>query len=331
MPICETDLQSVITLLETHQKFLLIPHDRPDGDALGSMLALSRALTLHGKSPMPVILGGISERYQFLFPHTCPPVVEKDLAVDSIPVPDVIVVIDTGSRQQLGPVLSFLDRHPAPIVVIDHHAHGNICPDLALTDEGSPATGLLMARLLTEMNWLDDAEIASALLIAIATDTGWFSYSNTNADCFDWATRLVNRGADARMIYEKLFLSDSPARFRLLARTLASAELRSDDRLVVLSLTRDDFRMCGADEAHTENLVDQACRVKSMQVAALFVEQPGGMVRISLRSREPFDVHRFSVQFGGGGHHRAAGMKVQGEFQEVKRRVTLALEAELAR
>jgi len=329
MPPSDQQFQLIADVLRQHQTFLLVPHDRPDGDALGSMLALARALEKQGKTALPIILGGISERYQFLSTEKTPPILGKDISIDQIPVPDVIIVLDTGVRQQLLPIVPYLNRRPAPIVVIDHHAHGELNPDYALTDTQSPATGLIIAKLLEKLGWIDDPKIASLLLISIATDTGWFSYSNTNAECFDWAAKLISHGADAHGIYEKLFLTDSPQRYRLLAKTLASAELRANDQLVVLSLTRQDFLACQADQSHTENLIDQAGRLKSMRVAILCVEQTDGSVRISRRSRAPFDVHRFAAQFGGGGHHRAAGMKVQGDFNEVKNKIITQLESDI--
>jgi bifunctional oligoribonuclease and PAP phosphatase NrnA len=329
MPVSQKALQDMAAVFQAHQTFVLIPHDRADGDALGSMLALARGLEAHGKKAFPIMLSDISERYRFLFEGLQPVILGKNLRIEDLPAAQIVVLIDTGGRQQVLPILPFLETRPGKLIVIDHHAHGDIPPDYKLTDETSPATGLLIGKLLEELGWLTDPKIAEYLLVAMACDTGWFSYSNTNAECFAWASKFVELGADSRGIYEKLFLSESVPRYRLLAGALASTELRAGDRLVAMTLRRRDFADCGADEAHTENLIDQACRLKSMVVGILFVEQPQNVVRISLRSRDPFDVHRFAARFGGGGHRHAAGMRVKGEFEEVRTKVLAELETEL--
>lgn len=329
MPLNNPASHPVVEFLKGHRSFLLVPHDRADGDALGSALALARALEAQGKRATLLLLSDVSERYRFLFPETAPLILGRNVSLESLPDYEAIILLDTGVRQQLGPLLPLLDRPRSPVVVIDHHEHCDLKVDLAFRDEKSPATGLLVARLLAEFGGLDDPRTAEDLLIAIASDTGGFSYSNTTAECFTWAAELTRRGARPRDIYEKLFLSDSVPRFRLMARTVDRAEIRARDRLVILSIRQEDFRACGADEAHTENLVDQAARLKTMVVAALFVEQPNGIVRISLRSREPFDVHAFAARYGGGGHRHAAGMKVPGTFDDVKSTITRALECGL--
>jgi phosphoesterase RecJ-like protein len=327
MSLTMESLEQAMEFIRRHERFLLIPHERADGDALGSMLALERAINNHGKGARAVILTPLSERYQFLAENRNLPLAGKDLAWETLKSADGVIVIDTGAKEQLHAALPFLDNCPGELMVIDHHSYCDLSPKTTLIEKGSPATGLIIAQLLDAMGWLDDAQMAENLLVAIVTDTGWFSYSNTTADCYAWAAKLIALGADDRAIYEKLFLSDSPQRFRLIARALSSAELHCDDRLIVLTLKQDDFRQAGACEAHTENVIDQACRIKPMVAAILFVEQPNDVVRISMRSRAPFDVHAFASQFGGGGHPRASGMRIVGPFDEVRANVIAKLES----
>jgi bifunctional oligoribonuclease and PAP phosphatase NrnA len=331
MPVSQKAFQEMAAVFQARETFLLIPHDRADGDAMGSMLALARGLESHGKKAFPVMLSEVSERYRFLFEGLQPVILNKNLRIEDLPAAEAVVLIDTGGRQQLLPIMPYLEKRPGKLIVIDHHAHGDIPTDYKLTDESSPATGLLIGKLLEQLGWLADPKIAEYLLVAIACDTGWFSYSNTNAECFSWAGKLAELGADSRGIYEKLFLSESVPRYRLLAQALASTELRAADRLVAMTLRQRDFADCGADQAHTENLIDQACRLKSMVVGILFVEQPQNVVRISLRSRDPFDVHQFAARFGGGGHRHAAGMRVNGEFEDVRTKVLAELETQLVK
>ncbi len=324
MGITKDQLRTAADFIDKYDHFLLVPHERADGDALGSMLALSRAMKIHGKDAKPVMLTELSERYQFLEEENDLTRFDKDKDLESR---QAIIIIDTGASQQLLSFIPILEKWTGGLMVIDHHSYCDLKPNVCLREKDSPATGLIIGKLLEEMGWLDDAKIADNLFIAIVSDTGWFSYSNTNADCYSWAAKLTSLGANDRKIYEKLFLSDSPARFRLIARALSSAELHSDDRLIVLTLKQKDFIDAQACEAHTENIIDQACRIKTMVAAILFVEQPNGIVRVSLRSREPFDVHAFAHQFGGGGHARAAGMRVTGDFDTVQKDIIAKLEA----
>ena len=327
MSISHQALAAMADFIRQHENFLLITHDRPDGDALGSLLAMARTLNWHGKKATPILTANLPERYQFLETDETLVIVGKNITWDTLPAADALLIVDTGSREQLESYLPLLETFSGPLAIIDHHSYCNLHPRLQLIDTQSPSAGLIVAQLLEHLTWLDDATVADFIFVALATDTGWFSYNNTNADCFTWAAKLIQLGADDRTIYEKLFLSDSPARFRLIARALCSADLRCNDRLVAMTLTQDDFRECGAGQAHTENIIDQASRLKTMLVSILFVEQSGGIVRISMRSKPPFDVHAFASRFGGGGHARASGMRIVGPLDDVRKNILKELES----
>jgi phosphoesterase RecJ-like protein len=200
---------------------------------------------------------------------------------------------------------------------------------VSLIDSKSPAAGIITAQLLEFMNLISNPKIAEFLLVAIASDTGWFSYNNTTAECFSWSAKFIQLGARHHYIYEKLYLSDSPQRFRLIARAMSSAEILLDGKLIVMSLSKEDFSISGANEGHTENIIDLATRIRTMLVSVMFVMRDDGVVRVSLRSRPGFDVAKFANQFGGGGHPRAAGLKLNGDFRQVKEKVVSALIEEL--
>lgn len=327
MSLSNDAIAAMANFIQQHDRFLLITHDRPDGDALGSLFALSRSLNRHGKKATPILTANLPERYQFLQANEALVTIRKDSDWNTLPEADALIIVDTGSREQLQSYHPLLERFTGPQAILDHHAYCNLNPDIQLIDTHAPAAGLVVAQLLDHMNRLDDAAVAGFIFIAIATDTGWFSYSNTTAECFTWAAKLMNLGANDRAIYENLFLSDSPARFRLIGRALCSAELRCRDQLVAMTLSLDDFAQCNATSAHTENIIDQASRLKTMLVSILFVEQPGKVVRISMRSRPPFDVHAFASRFGGGGHARASGMRVEGSLTDVREKILKELES----
>ena len=318
-------MDKIARILNDNESFLLIPHDRADGDAAGSMLALAEGLRLAGKQAHTLLLGPVGERYEFMFEKTKTPVLGRDITLETIPVTDVVIVVDTSAMRQLEPVSSWLANCRGKVIAIDHHERGDLNCVESFIDEHSPATGLMVAALLEHLGWLDGPSMAENLLIAVATDTGWFSYNNVTTECFEWAGRFAKMGARLYDIHQKLFLSESPERFRLMAETLCSVELLADNRVVVFTLKQADFARAGATQAQTENLIDQASRLKTMKVGVLFVEAADGTVRISLRSRSPFNVHEFAQQFGGGGHRQAAGIKIEGQFDEVKSRVLTAM------
>jgi len=312
---------NIANVVTGHNSFLLAPHERPDGDACGSMLALADALADAGKHVHKILLSPPGPRYEFLFEDRSTPILGTDITVDELPQVEVAVIIDTSATRQLVPLMPWLNRFPGTVLAVDHHQRGDLACHAELIDPTAPAAGLLICTLLDHLGWLGGRKIADHLLMAIGTDTGWFSYNNTTADCFRWAARLGDMGASIHDVYEKLFLAESPQRFRLVARTLSSAELLADGRIVAFTLTRDDFQRTDASEANTENLIDYAARLKTMKLAALFVEADEQTVRVSLRSREPFDVHDVAKLFGGGGHRHAAGIKLTGTLHDVKKRI----------
>lgn len=317
-------IYSILGLIEEAESILLLPHVRADGDAIGSCLALRSAICRKypNKRVEFVLLSPLSDRYRFIFSGNLPLVLGSSISIDSLPSFDLIIAVDTAVREQLEPAISIIDSHKGRIVAIDHHSHWDLEGDIRLIDEAASATGLIIARIIDRMmGGRLDKEIAEYLLLAIGTDTGWFSYNNTTADCYYWAYKCLEAGADNRWLYENLFLSDSIERFRLLAKAYSSAEIYADGKIVTFTLYRKDFEQTGSVDAHTENIVDQGCRLKDMLVAVLFCEQSADTVRISLRSRSCFDVNQFAQKFGGGGHPCAAGIRMKGRIDDVKRRV----------
>ena len=317
----DEQIAALAGILKSHQRFLLVPHDRPDGDALGSMLALAEAIDHARKESHVILLGPLGKRYEFLFEHAAPPILGEGMTADRLPQVDVVIVIDTSALRQLTAIAPWLQRFPGVVAAIDHHERGDLRCAAALIDEQAPATGLLVGKLLEHLAWLRGPTIAEHLLVAIGTDTGWFSYNNVTPECFLWAGKLAAMGAPLHGTYEKLFLSETPPRFKLMGRALRSAELLADGAAVVLTLTRADFIETGATQCQTENLIDQASRLKTMQVAVMFVECEDQVVRVSLRGRDPFNVHEFARLFGGGGHRQAAGIKLKGTLEAVKSQV----------
>jgi len=321
--ISEYDLQSVTAWLEECHRPLLISHQRPDGDSLGALAGMSLALQRRGVEPATALFDPLPEPYAFLKPAAKWYV--WDEVRDVLPYEcDAVVILDTCALPQLEPVAAFLVQAPRTLV-IDHHATrdpvGTREGDLRLFDETASATSLLVAEWIRLVGLRFDEPLATALFTGIATDCGWFRFTNTDARTMAMAAELVEAGADANRIYNRLYEQDPPAKLGLIARALKNLELKADDRLAVMYLRAADFEQTGADSAMTENLVNEATRLACTEATLLFIEEPDHIVRVNFRSKRELDVSQLARRFGGGGHARAAGARLRGDWEQVVPRV----------
>lgn len=315
----DSDFQSVTTWLEECHRPLLISHQRPDGDALGALAGMDIALRQRGIEPAVALFEPFPDQYAFLEPATKWYVWDevRDVLADDC---DAVVILDTCALSQLEPVAGFLAQAPRTLV-IDHHATrdpiGTRAGDLRLFDETASAVSLIVAEWLRSTGVPLDGPLATALFTGIATDTGWFRFTNTDARTLRLSAELADAGADVSAVYNALYLQDPPAKLALTARALASLELRADDKLAVMYLRRADFEVTGADSSMTENLVNEATRLSSTEATLLFTEEPDGIVRVNFRSKRQLDVAALARRFGGGGHARAAGARLRGDWDHV--------------
>lgn len=317
--IAEDEFGSVTTWLAECQRPLLVSHQRPDGDALGALAAMSLILHRHGAEPAVVLFAPLPDRYGFLRTDGQWHLWERDreaLGARS----DGVVILDTCALSQLEPIADFLAQAPRTLV-IDHHATRDAIAtragDLRLFDETASATSLIVAEWIESIGEALNALLATALFTGIATDCGWFRFANTDARTLRMAAQLVEAGADASGIYDALHQQDPPARLRLIARLLSSLELKAGGKLAVLYLRSADFAAAGADTSMTEDLINEATRLGSTEATLLFVEQPDHAVRVNFRSKRWLDVSKIAQRFGGGGHARAAGAHIHGTWNDV--------------
>lgn len=316
------ELQSVSRWLEGCHRPLVVTHRRPDGDALGAVSALVQALRAVGKEPFAVLFEPLPERYALLrgdIPWLVWAEAEDVLAAEC----DAVIVVDTCALTQLEPILPFLRGGP-PTLVIDHHAThdplGTRDEDLRLFDETASATCLMVAEWIGSSGGGLTPEVALPLYVGIATDTGWFRFSNTDARTLRTVTGLVEAGVNPNEVYSEIYQQEPPAKLRLVARVVERMELLAGGRLAVMKLRLADFEATGADDTMTEDLVNEASRLKGVEATVLFTEQADG-VRANFRSRRTLDVSELARRFGGGGHARAAGARLAGEWDRVVPRV----------
>jgi phosphoesterase RecJ-like protein len=205
--------------------------------------------------------------------------------------------------------------------------------DVKLVVTTAAAAGEIAADLLERWGVDLDKPIASALFLAIATDTGWFQFSNTTPKTMRLAATLMEIGVDVERIYRLAWQNERPQRLALMTRALSSLELLANNRLAVMSIAKSDFEKTGADGADTENLINLPLQVGAVEVSLFLTDPPeGGPLRISLRSKGGLDVAAFAHRYSsgkGGGHARAAGMKVEGDLAAARKAIVAALIGEM--
>ncbi|MBI3835966.1 MAG: DHH family phosphoesterase [Planctomycetes bacterium] len=309
---------------------LLISHEKPDGDALGSLVALRSMFWARGIQATAMLFDATPERYKGFvrgdaFAYFSAPTTGKILAES-----DAIVILDTCAYSQLRPIADWLRNSSVPKLVFDHHQTREDLADGYVIDASAAATCLILYEFARMTRWNLDNDAINALFIGIATDTGWFRHSNTDGRALSAAAELSARGVRPFELFQSLYQQDSAARVKLLGAALASLELH-ENGLAVMTLDRGAFAGTGATPADTEDIVNEPLRIATVIASILFVEQEDGIVRVNFRSKPPigtakmttpdFDVASLAATFGGGGHRRAAGARINGPISRVKQQV----------
>jgi phosphoesterase RecJ-like protein len=306
-----SEFKQAVHLLDKSCSVLITTHTRPDGDACGCLAAMHDALTALGKKVKLLALSPIPEWHKFLFSEKVPVLGEdfdiKQLMQRKLGEFDLIIIVDTNSFSQLPQFDQYLKQAGKPVLVIDHHATSDGIGDVELVDSNAAATGLIVLDLLKYAGWKITERIAQALFVAIATDTGWFHFSNTDKKVYRSCAELIDAGAKPTQLYHDLYQNFSLSRFKLMVAMLGTLELCLDGRFATQHISRRDFERTGAADADTENLINECHRISTVQVSALFTELKDGRIRCSLRSTCPIDVSKIASKFGGGGHPAAAG------------------------
>lgn len=328
--VSNTTLPLIAAKLTQARSVLVTTHAKPDGDAFGSVIATAHALELAGKSverwvvpPLPqslTVLNGMAAPVHLCTEQTGPwPTGE----------PDAIVIADTGSSSQLGPLWPWVRQRRDRVIVLDHHLRGDDIAAMRYVDTSAAAACEIVAELIDALGVAWDPLIAKALYVGVASDTGWFHFSNTTPRTLRLAARLLEHGVDHAALYQQLEQRERAEKLPLMARALTSLQPLADGTAALMLLAHKDFVETGATTQDTERLVDLPQVVAAVRLVALVTEPEPGRVRISLRSKPgpgAVDVNVLAMQFGGGGHARAAGAKVNGTPQDVLARLRPLIE-----
>jgi phosphoesterase RecJ-like protein len=301
-----SDLQAVADALRSHDRFLLVTHENPDGDALGSLLATKLALDSLGKDSEMYLYGDapLPREYGFMPLQR----LRRELPEDA--GERVLVALDCANESRMGPVPELLEQARLTLD-IDHHHDNSRFGDVNLVVGDASSTGEVLRDVFAELDVELTPEIAEALYIAVVTDTGRFQYTNTTPKALRLAAELVEAGADVHRVFQGVYESVEFAKLKLLARALERAQVYEGGRLVVSHLLRSDFTELNAAEAYSEGIIDYLRAVEGAEMAALIREPPrrdGPKRRVSLRaSNDELDVSAIARKSDGGGHRQAAG------------------------
>jgi phosphoesterase RecJ-like protein len=311
-----SDLQAVADALRSNDRFLLVTHENPDGDALGSLLATKLALDQLGKDSVMYLYGDapLPKEYGFM----------ELSGIVREPPPDaperVLVAVDCANETRIGPDLTLLETAPLTLD-IDHHHDNSRFGDVNLVVGDASSTGEVLRDVFAELRVKLTPEIAEALYIAVVTDTGRFQYTNTTPKALRLAAELVEAGADVHRVFQGVYESVEFAKLKLLGRALDRAQVYEGGRLVVSYLLRSDFTDLNVAEAYSEGIIDYLRAVEGAEMAALIREPPrrdGPPRRVSLRaSNDELDVSAIARKSDGGGHRQAAGFSSDASVEEI--------------
>lgn len=320
------DWASLLTLLESRQKFVLTSHVRPDCDALGSELGLAGILAARGKDVRIVNAQATPANLAWIDPQKKIESLACGVKPADLADRDLLVVLDTSAWAQLGAMGDVAKGMRDRVLVIDHHVSEDDICDMWFKDTSAEAAARIVYEIGLRLRVPLTPEIAAPIYAGLSTDTGGFRFPSVSGESFRIAARLVDAGANPTVIYRELFEQDSLARLRLVGRTLAGATTFHDGRVIFSQVRQRDIKEVGAIPADTEDLINLTLAVKGTEVAAILIEQPDGRIKVSFRSRGPVDCSALAGRFGGGGHKAAAGTIIDGPFESAHDRIRAAVD-----
>lgn len=297
------------------QSFLISSHKHPEGDALGSMLALGLALKDLQKEVLLLNQDPVPENLSFL--PGAESITQRAPVNSSF---DVVLAVDCGDRNRLGEEFSKISRR-GKIINIDHHISNTYFGDINLVDAEASSTAEIVYDLLQKIKVPLKANIAENIYVGILTDTGSFHYANTSAKAFRVARACLLAGVDPGKVAEKIYENQPLSRLRLLALVLETLEVQATGQISLVIVTQKMMEETGATPDQTEDLINFPRSLKGTEVALLFREINYDQYRVSLRSRGRINVAQIAAEFQGGGHPNAAGCTVEGDLLTVKEKV----------
>lgn len=290
----------------------ILTHESPDGDAMGSSLAMYLALQQLGKKP-DVIIPEYSKTYRFL------PATEEIKQEGNKENYDLAIALDCADVKRLNGYAHYFDNAKTTIS-IDHHSMNPMFADYNYVDPTSPACCQILVVVIQYLQIKITKEIGTCLLTGIITDTGGFKYSGVTSDTFEFAAWLLDSGVNVSNVYKKVLQTKTKPSFELLRLAMERMEFLEEDKIAYTYITQEDAEKFGAEEGSHEGIVEVGRDVEGVEVSIFLHEKDNGY-KISLRSNDYVNVADVALMFGGGGHVRAAGCNMQGEREQIKNKL----------
>ncbi len=300
--------------------FFLLGHKEPDGDCIGSLTALYYLLKNHSKKVEMAVYEEIPLQYQLAAEEIEKNIIlyEEDIDFSAY---DAVITVDCSDLDRTGPASENLSSvinssEDTTVINIDHHDDNSHFGHLNLVNPQAAATGEILYDLALQWQWEISLSAARSLAMAILADTGFFRYSNTTIEVMEKVIELMNKGVNIYKINRSLYGRKQPKILKLKGRALASLQMAARDNIAYLQITREDYKSTDTVPQDKEGIVNYARDVDGVEVGILFSEEEDG-IKVSFRSNDYLQVNEIAKKFGGGGHHRAAGCKVDGDLQQV--------------
>jgi phosphoesterase RecJ-like protein len=303
-------------IIDENKNFVLTTHVNPDGDSIGSEVALATCLKKRGKRAVIINHSETPPNYTFLDPKNEIVHFNPALHSENVRGADAIFIVDTNQLSRLRSMEPFVRESKAIKICIDHHLDKDDFADLYLIDEPATATGEILYHLIQYLDGDDiDEETARALYTAIMTDTGSFRFPKTDPEIHQIVAHLIRLGADPPKIFQEVYEKANLNTVHLLGQTLSNLKTAHDGRVAYMAITRKMFSETETKEYQTENFIDYTMRIGGVQIGLLFNELQDG-VKISFRSKDDIPVNKLAKEFGGNGHLNAAGARTTGKKLE---------------
>lgn len=309
-----TDRAKIIEKLKAEHSFYIISHMLPDGDSIGSLLALGEGLLSIGKEVRLFTPGHIPRKYEFL---TGSETVSQDILIENQDI--TVIVLDSSDIDRLG-LFKEAVSSSRQIINIDHHITNQRYGTLNLVDSTAAATGEIVYHILDELQVKLTTSMAESLYVAIATDTGSFKYDNTTPNTHRVVAALLEFGLSPGTLSQIMFDERPLAFYMLLKQALSSLEMYEGNRIAVMTLSQDIRERSGATTDDLEGIVNYTRNIEGVELGILFYVEGSNEVKVGFRSKS-LDVSKLAGKLNGGGHARAAGSRLNGDYESIKGKV----------
>jgi phosphoesterase RecJ-like protein len=318
-----TDWEKIYKEIEKADSIMLTTHENPDGDGIGSIAALFHHLVAKGKNSRILLTSRLPEEYQFIDPDNKFEIFDEAKHTEWLRNVDLSILLDIGNYTRTGRMWSMIQQNGTTVVNIDHHPYPNGHPfTINVSDINASATGELIYSYLKAIDpGCLSKRVYEAIYTAIMTDTGSFSYNNTNALCHEIAANAIRIGVDTAKIHQKIYASNSRSKIKLLAAVANNLHFTYDGKLVWFKITKAMLKKANATKDDVDGFTDFARGIKGVEVSVMIFENADNSCRINFRSKGYYSINKIAQYFNGGGHSFAAGAKVSGKISDVASKV----------